>query len=267
MNSFNEKILNIVSDIASENTYKGKWFSIIGDSISTYEGYTGTSGAYPRGDVLKVEDTWWHRLLTMLDAKLCVNISLSGLKACGDTEERDPLNRISQICRQIGQTYTNLDGTTETATEKIIPDYVLLFLGVNDWLKNSPLGEKSEGYDSTNKDTFYKAYDQIVCRCLQTGAKNVFILPLLCASSTYYNSNIVQPNQATIPYYLRQITEAIKFIGSKWRCKIINIDSMANTSSNPDETTDDGIHPNKRFMINIAKQCYKDIINTVSAED
>ena len=63
----------------------------------------------------------FDRLLTMLDAKLCVNISLSGLKACGDTEERDPINRISQICRQIGQTYINLDGSTEVANKKIIP--------------------------------------------------------------------------------------------------------------------------------------------------
>ena len=53
-NSFNEKILNAVSDIATivNNPFKDKWVSILGDSISTYEGYIpeGNSSYYPNDD-------------------------------------------------------------------------------------------------------------------------------------------------------------------------------------------------------------------------
>ena len=65
-NSFNEKILNAVSDIATivNNPFKDKWVSILGDSISTYKGYIpeGNSNYCPNDDVNDVSKTWWHIL-------------------------------------------------------------------------------------------------------------------------------------------------------------------------------------------------------------
>ena len=69
---------------AAKNPFKDKWVSILGDSISTYNGWVpaGNSYYYPKDDVNDVKKTWWHILLKKLGAKLCVNESWNGRKVC-----------------------------------------------------------------------------------------------------------------------------------------------------------------------------------------
>ena len=65
--------------------YKDKNFSILGDSISTFEGVSIPKNAsyYDLGrklssGVTTVINTWWGCVLERLDAKLLVNNSISG---------------------------------------------------------------------------------------------------------------------------------------------------------------------------------------------
>lgn len=59
--------------------------SILGDSISTYEGYNPygyavyykDDAAYENG-LMSVNDTWWWQVIDALDGELCVNNSFSG---------------------------------------------------------------------------------------------------------------------------------------------------------------------------------------------
>lgn len=59
--------------------------SILGDSISTYEGYNPygyevyykADAAYENG-ITSVNDTWWWQVIDSLDGELCVNNSFSG---------------------------------------------------------------------------------------------------------------------------------------------------------------------------------------------
>ena len=73
MASIDEKLLNVLSDVSQRvnNPFKDKWISILGDSISTYEGWMpeGNAKWYPGGDVNDVSKTWWHILLSKLGAK------------------------------------------------------------------------------------------------------------------------------------------------------------------------------------------------------
>lgn len=71
------------------NGFEGKILSILGDSISTFEGYVPTSdghnlehrSTYPSSSLLTdVSDTWWNRLITNLKMKLGVNDSWSGTR-------------------------------------------------------------------------------------------------------------------------------------------------------------------------------------------
>lgn len=66
-----------------------KTLSILGDSISTYAGYSDNGGAnttiadyrlfYPRwGNSVEAEDTWWYQAAEMLNMRLLVNNSFSG---------------------------------------------------------------------------------------------------------------------------------------------------------------------------------------------
>lgn len=79
---------------------------ILGDSISTYSGYseTGYAGVYyPRGDVTSVNDTWWKIVAT----GLCVsNISVSAISSSAyydyDNAQYPPMYDSTRIAR-IGQ--------------------------------------------------------------------------------------------------------------------------------------------------------------------
>ncbi len=127
-----------------------KFVSIVGDSISTFEGYNpqGYSVFYDeymqRQNGLKsVYDTWWAKVNQALHAYLCVNNSYSGSKVSGKgfpsgwSDER----------------LLNLN------TPKYCPDIVLLYLGTNDFCYGINI-EKSS-LSSSAKDTccFEDAYD------------------------------------------------------------------------------------------------------------
>ena len=53
---------------------------IYGDSYSTFKGYIaeGNIHYYPRLDLTRVEETWWHRLITEKGYNLIENNSWSG---------------------------------------------------------------------------------------------------------------------------------------------------------------------------------------------
>ena len=69
--------------------YKNKYFSILGDSISTFEGisepkdaaYYNTSRKMSSG-IITLSDTWWGQVVEGLKGKLLVNNSWSGSTVC-----------------------------------------------------------------------------------------------------------------------------------------------------------------------------------------
>ena len=106
-------------------------FSVLGDSYSTFEGWNpaGQDIFYPGpavDDVLKVEDTWWHRLAKEQDLRLLMNDSWSGSTVCRDVREPQPPG--SSFLVRMKKTLSG------EGTEK--PDIILLFGGTNDdWLE------------------------------------------------------------------------------------------------------------------------------------
>ena len=65
--------------------YKNKLFSVLGDSISTLEGYSVPESAvyYDTAHkltlgVLTPKDTWWGQVIDHLGGKLLINNSFSG---------------------------------------------------------------------------------------------------------------------------------------------------------------------------------------------
>jgi hypothetical protein len=144
--------IDTLIDSSFVNPFKDKWVSIIGDSISTFEGWTNASkianyyseNTGNNSDVKRVEDTWWYILLKKLGAKLCVNCSISGARIYySDTHSTKSLyERITnkEYIRQVGNTYINLDGSEELCESEVIPDYVIIFMGLNDWLGSEELG-------------------------------------------------------------------------------------------------------------------------------
>lgn len=149
--------MNISSSTTSSDLYTGgimtnnhnKHFSILGDSISTLEGYNppGYYEYYTLQDadlfgVASFEDTYWGMLINYLDGKLLVNDSYSG--AC--------------VVKQKGWTYDFPSGISDKRIDNlekggIVPDVIIVAMGANDYFFDKPL--YGEGNDLTS---FYEAY-------------------------------------------------------------------------------------------------------------
>ena len=103
---------------------KGKRLSILGDSISTYQGVSNDSTAnsstlfnpYHYRPPFPLEKTYWMQLIKRFGMTLCVNNSWSGGNLSGKDDESSGLNRANQL--------------SNNANEK--PDFIIVFMGLND---------------------------------------------------------------------------------------------------------------------------------------
>ncbi len=118
--------------------YKGKYISILGDSISTYANvsnntaYNSTIGGnsvyyHEDGKRLSSADaTYWGQIIKRLDMKLCVNNGYSSSRVVGSSG----FNYLDcSILRA-----TELDNSNGTAipSDDIKPDVILFYMGTND---------------------------------------------------------------------------------------------------------------------------------------
>lgn len=118
--------------------------SIMGDSISTYEGYNPPGYViYYRDDVLyeneidSVNDTWWKQVIDGLGGELCVNNSYSGSLVSGIY---DPSACSAVRC-------SALHGEQ-------VPDVILIYIGSNDRGNSIDIGLDAP----QDIKTFYGAY-------------------------------------------------------------------------------------------------------------
>ena len=99
-----------------------KLISVLGDSISTFDGYTPPGGVYygpSFGSITGVytpEDTWWMQVIRALDGALLANNSWSGstVSMVGSLPACSP-SRIRKL-----------------AAEGMTPDHILILAGLND---------------------------------------------------------------------------------------------------------------------------------------
>ena len=139
-----------MSDYKKQQKYR---VSIIGDSISTYEGYNpaGYAVYYDEERIYLYQmqgagDTWWMQVIEALDGELCVNNSYSGSYVMG----RHPSSACSiERCSALHD------------NEK--PNLILVYMGTNDRGFCSDLGYDEP--DNTLK--FYGAYRTMVSNVKQ----------------------------------------------------------------------------------------------------
>lgn len=108
-------------------SYKGKYFSVLGDSISTLMGYNpiGFDSFYKYekcklSGVKSYADTWWGRVIEALGGKLLVNNSWSGSLVVNH-----PLCSIpSYACSD--------ERTSGLGEDGVNPDVIMIYMGTND---------------------------------------------------------------------------------------------------------------------------------------
>lgn len=103
---------------------KGKKLSILGDSISTYQGVSNDASAnsttyinpYFYKEPFPLERTYWMRLIDAFGLTLCVNNSWSGGNLSGKDDSASGMNRVHRLSRDSGER----------------PDFIIVFMGLND---------------------------------------------------------------------------------------------------------------------------------------
>ena len=110
--------------------YKNKYFSVVGDSISTLEDFNpdGYKVFYcgerqDIADIYSPEDTWWGKVISHFGGKLLVNASWSG-SWVAKLPDRDEL--FPSGCSDERTSCLHRDGIT--------PDVIIVYLGTNDFM-------------------------------------------------------------------------------------------------------------------------------------
>ena len=152
--------------IANITLYTPNTFSILGDSYSTYDGYTnlkeGYRAWYPtNGNLTSVDQTWWKLFEAQSGLELAVNESFSGTCICydgygtGTDDQRD--NNESFLKRMSFLEY---------------PQYVFIFGGTNDsWIPVNVGTYKYSDWTETDKESFRPAL-----ACLIDSVKKMYKL-------------------------------------------------------------------------------------------
>lgn len=217
-------------------TLENAYFGIIGDSISTFEGYINSRflfyPSYSKTGSLTVDETWWMKTIHNLGCKFGINNSYSGtcvMNIYGGWSSSENPSRLSYTIR----------------TDNIPIDILVVFMGMNDSLvKDIKTADFEVSYNNMVKHIYeiFPNVDLFICTCSyeEYCVKNGM-------ASTH---NVVTP----------AINEIITRIGRQQNIPVIDFSSAYSDNS----CLIDTVHPNALGMSKLAevatntiKACYE----------
>lgn len=203
--------------------------SILGDSISTYQGFTPypSNYQYPKSsyaDFTSVSQTWWHQIIydKMTDAKLEVNSSYTGTCVQETTSQGHP-------------GYGFLHRYTELGD----PDVILINGGTNDsWSYKLPVGslDFSIATDNLDEYQFAQAYDKLI-RLMKARYPQAQIACII-------GDNVMDPTYTAYAQVIRDV------------CEHYDLPYAEVVFSDRSSLTYDSVHPNVDGMEEMADQIW-----------
>ena len=252
----NEKILVCRRGSA----YQGKLVSIIGDSISTFDGVSNnteinaTLGDHflyytptrPEVPVLSREDTWWQQVIDAMGMELCVNNSSSGTRI--RTDINGAINAAyKERCVQL---HTN-DGKE--------PDVILVFMGTNDFTRDMVNVGRLENLDYAAVEGLVdagKEDPETVCEAYATMLykmqKRYPQAEIYCMLILPRRVNPV-PGREDYSMYGQPtfFNEMLRSIAEHYGCKVVDLEHCGVPLDGPEFDyfiQDQGLHPGKYGM-------------------
>lgn len=226
-----------------EDVFKDKKLSILGDSISTYEGWIpdGYAEFFPMlGEVETVDETWWKMVMDDTGMQFCANSSSAGSTCVGDsTGIDDPKFACSNY---------RIDDLIGNGG--VYPDIIIVYMGTNDLLTGVPLGE-NDGTQSVEEgmiETFSDAYTLILDKLeSQYPGAQIFC----CTLAQIGDWGVVHPFETFINSqglssedYSRQI----EIIAENRAFNTIDLLNCGITVKNMQKYVTDGVHLNTEGM-------------------
>ncbi|MDV7752657.1 SGNH/GDSL hydrolase family protein [Enterococcus casseliflavus] len=210
-----------------------KKISFLGDSITTYAGYipTGNVAFYPSSGAIKdVNLTWWKKLIDKSSGKLelLVNNSWSGSRVTttGGTDS-------SGITRA-----ELLDNQTDS------PDIIIVYMGVNDFNNNVPIGTFDGSSALPNvTTTFGEAYGILLNKVV-----NKYPTAKVYCATIPINSRGPYPRTNANGDTLASYNDRIRKIGESFGADILDFARAGFNHVSAANFTSDGLHPNESGM-------------------
>ena len=147
---------------AEENQDENIVVSFLGDSITTYNGYTEYEerANYYSDVLMPVESTWWKRILNANEWELGVNESLGGSRVSWDGMTEDDLHFDGE------DYYMASDIRIKNLGKNGEPDKIFIFGGMNDILAQEDvnIGRVKKEYVYGKVDDFADAYYTMICK-------------------------------------------------------------------------------------------------------
>lgn len=211
--------------------------SIVGDSISTYEGFVPERYAVfykgcTRSDagLNSVYDMWWAKVNQYLRAYICVNNSYSG----------------SQVTGNSFPSASSDERTSLLHTAQYRPNMILVYLGFNDFGRGIPV---KPAQDKRLSDTFGYAYQNMLLKLRMNYPEAVIVCGTIAKTVLQGNSSFRFPDYfGGVP--LNAYNDAIRKAAKNQNCMLADIAAL----ECPYESID-GTHPTANGQQTLA-QCW-----------
>lgn len=237
-----------------KNPFFKKQISILGDSISTLDGYnpegynlffTGDNCA--KAGVREMNDTWWGQVINLLGAELLINNSWSG-------------SRVSQLPRseKLFPSGCSDERTSALHLYDTMPNVIIVYLGTNDWAYGVTPEPWNIGDCDENELSFSGAYETMVKK-LQNNYPNAKIC-CCTLNTTFMSANPefkfpVAHGGVHIDVY----NNIIKSTANRFGCKLIDLAAYHKAYDSID-----GSHPNANGMKTLATMMLRELDENIS---
>ena len=226
-----------------------KSISIMGDSISTYEGYNPLGFRVYYYDercelngLASVSDTWWMQVVGALSGELCVNGSYSG----------------SWVTGPIFPAATSEKRIANLRTAEREPDAILIYLGINDYLNNVEVGDDAAtGTQCESSRYFAEAYDCLLRKLKAAYSRTDIICGTLMRTEMRGYEYWVFPER-NANASLDEYNDAIRRAAARNGCLLADLNGLGLRYE-----TLDGTHPTAQGHATIAQawvECCKELL-------
>lgn len=233
-----------------QNRLYGKRISILGDSISTFEGYNpeGYKVFYDKekqlqAGICQVSDTWWQTVIDFFGGELLVNNSWSG----------------SRVTKLPGSEQMFPSGCSDERTTSLhildkMPDAVIVYLGTNDWGFGAKTGNETHLLGEDDFEFFDLAYERMLNKIKSHYPQSEIFCCTLCETCISKQPGFQFPHSHA-GTHIEEYNEIIRNIVRRYGYTLIDLYMF----KMPYDSID-GSHPNQAGMNAIATMVIRSIV-------